>query len=250
MTAKPKAELDARAALALLRAGADPERARHSLRFFKTGPGEYGEGDRFLGLTVPKVRAVLRDHRIDLATACALLDSEWHEARLLAVLAMARLYQRGTESERQAVFRAYLDRASRVNNWDLVDSSAGYVVGPELGGKHRARILRLARSKLVWERRIAMIATFHPIMQGDPTDALLVAELLVDDEHDLIHKAVGWMLRELGERCGIAHLRGFLRVHAATMPRTALRYALEKLEPAERKRWMGMAASTVKPARR
>lgn len=226
-------------ALRRLRAFADPVRAEHAARYFKSGPGEYAEGDRFLGVTVPDTRRVLRESTIHLPTAVALLESEWHEARLLAVLAMVRLYQKGTPIERRRVHAAYLGHTRRIDNWDLVDSSARQIVGPGLCGKGGKSLAKLARSKLLWERRIAAIATFHSIATGDPTDALAVAELLVSDEHDLIHKAVGWLLREVGARCGREHLRGFLRAHAKTMPRTALRYAIEHLDPAERRRWMG-----------
>lgn len=228
----------AREAIARLRARGDPTRVPQAARFFKTGPGEYGEGDRFLGVTVPDTRRVLRETALDLASALTLLQSPWHEARLLAVLAMVRLYERGTPGERRAVLAAYLAHTGRINNWDLVDSSAAQVVGPELCGKGGRALARLARSKVLWERRIAMIATAHAIRDGDPTDALAIAALLVFDEHDLIHKAVGWMLREVGARCGLQHLRRFLRAHAKTMPRTALRYAIEHLAPAERRRWM------------
>jgi 3-methyladenine DNA glycosylase AlkD len=241
---KAKLALDARAALAALRALATPERARASAWYFKTGPGEYGEGDRFLGVTVPATRGVLRGRTMTLREACTLLESEWHEARLLALLALVELYQKGTASERKAVFRAYMARRKRIDNWDLVDSSAPQIVGAELCGKRRAELVRWTRSKRLWERRIAMLATLHTIRQGDPTDGLAIAELLLHDEHDLIHKAVGWMLREIGERCSLGHLRAFLNAHAGTMPRTALRYAIEKLDPAERKRWMTMAAKT------
>lgn len=228
----------AREALSRLRAFADPVRAAHAQRYFKTGPGEYAEGDRFLGVTVPNTRRVLRESAIDLENAVTLLESKWHEARLLAVLAMVRLYQTGTPEARRDVFAAYLRHTRRIDNWDLVDSSASQIVGPELCGKGGKALAKLARSKLVWERRIAAIATFHALREGDPTDSLVIAELLVDDEHDLIHKAVGWMLREMDQRCGREHLRRFLGKHAKTMPRTALRYAIEKLDPAERKRWM------------
>ena len=234
----------AREALSRLRALADPVRAAHAQRYFKTGPGEYAEGDRFLGVTVPNTRRVLRESTIDLETAVTLLESEWHEARLLAVLAMVRLYQKGTPEARRKVFDAYLLHTRTIDNWDLVDSSASQIVGPELCGKGGKALAKLARSKLVWERRIAAIATFHALRSGDPSDSLAIAELLVDDDHDLIHKAVGWMLRELDQRCGRDHLRDFLRVHSKTMPRTMLRYAIEHLPPAERKRWMERAPIT------
>ena len=208
------------------------------MRFFKCGPGEYREGDCFLGISVPDTRALLKRTELDLGACVSLLESEWHEARLLALLGMVRLYQKGTTATKRAVFTAYLKHAPRINNWDLVDCSAEYVVGPELCGKDGKALAKLARSKLLWERRIAMIATLHAIKAGACEDAFRIATLLLQDDEDLIHKAVGWMLREVGKRCSKDELRGFLRQHAKTMPRTALRYAIEHLDPAERAKWM------------
>lgn len=225
-----------------LRAFASPERAKHNLRFFKTGPGEYGEGDRFLGLSLPQIREVLRRGPIDREECLKLLDSPWHEARLVGVLGLVRLSHKGTPADREEIAAAYLARSARVNNWDLVDASAAQVVGPVFCEGRVKELERLARSKLLWDRRIAMIATFHATRRGDPKPALRIAKILLGDREDLIHKAVGWMLREVGQRVGLAPLREFLDRHAATMPRTALRYAIEKLSPAERARFMARRA--------
>ena len=204
----------------------DPERARHSLRFFMTGPGEYGEGDRFLGLDVPAVRRVARElDAIESAEIAKLLDSPWHEARLVALIILTK---------RDDALPLYLAKTNRVNNWDLVDASA-----PAIVGKHgnRRLLVKLARSKSLWERRIAIVATLHSIRQNRFDDTLRVAEILLGDEHDLIHKACGWMLREVGKRdAGV--LRAFLERHAPRMPRTMLRYAIERFETHERNTWL------------
>lgn len=220
-----------------LRELANRERAAHSLRFFKTRPGQYGEGDRFLGLTVPEMRRVVREFReLPLAAADALLASPWHEERLVALLILVEQYRR-TPAARSAIYRLYLGRTGRINNWDLVDASAAHVVGTHLETRSRKPLYRLARSTSLWERRIAIIATQHFIRRDDFADTLAIARLLLHDEHDLIHKATGWMLREVGKRDERA-LRGFLDEHAAKMPRTMLRYAIERFRPALRRRYL------------
>lgn len=217
---------------------AEPEIARHSARFFKSGKGEYGEGDRFLGIRVPVIRKQVRRYRqAGLRSVLALLKSPYHEERLLAVLMLVDRYQRGSADERRKVFDAYLGHREWVNNWDLVDSSAHLIVGPELERGSRSLLYELAGSTRLWDRRIAMMSTFHFIRGNDYTDALKLAAVLRDDEHDLIHKAVGWMLREIGNRDGGAERR-FLARHHARMPRTMLRYAIEKFPEAERKAWL------------
>jgi 3-methyladenine DNA glycosylase AlkD len=227
-----------------VRALADPERAASTARFFKTGHGEYGEGDQFAGLTLPQVRALARKHKdLSVDHAFELLRSPIHEERSLALLILVRQYQRRDHATRDRIYRLYLDNTAYVNNWDLVDGSAEHIVGPQLDGQPKDVLDNLAASDSVWERRIAMLATFHYIKQGDPAPALHIAEALLQDKHDLIHKAVGWMLREVGKRCGHEHLTRFLDAHAATMPRTALRYALEHFPPDERKRYMGVKAA-------
>ncbi|MFI5279885.1 MAG: DNA alkylation repair protein [Gemmatimonadales bacterium] len=217
---------------------ANPVRAKHSQRFFKTGPGEYGHGDRFLGLSVPQVRALESKHRsASLTTLTRLLRSKWHEERLLALIILVRQYRSAGASEREAIFRLYLRSTDYINNWDLVDCSAWQIVGAHLAGGGRARLVRLARSKSLWERRIAIIATAYYINHGEFGDTLKMARILRDDPHDLIHKAVGWMLREVGKRDRAVEEK-FLRQHAARMPRTMLRYAIEKFPQALRRRYL------------
>ena len=221
-----------------LRKVATAERARINQWFFKTGPGEYGHGDRFLGVTVPQLRAIARSHRdLPLKAVLELLTSRWHEERLLALLILVRQYSRGDGRTRQMIYQAYLRHTRWINNWDLVDSSAAHIVGTHLETRDRSALRRLARSKSLWERRIAMIATYHYIRQGEFADTLAIARLLVGDRHDLIHKAVGWMLREVGNRNRAAEER-FLRAHAHSMPRTMLRYAVEKFPESLRMRYL------------
>jgi 3-methyladenine DNA glycosylase AlkD len=216
----------------------DPEHARFVAGYFRTGPGEYGHGDRFLGIRVPALRALVREYRgVSLDAAAGLLRSEWHEARLLALLLLADGYKRGDADARDAIYRLYLENLDRVNNWDLVDLSAPGIVGAHLGKGDRSLLDELARSEVLWERRIAIIATQHFIRKGDFSTTLRIAEVLVDDRHDLIHKAVGWMLREVGDRDRAAE-EAFLRRHHRTMPRTMLRYAIEKFPPDLRQRYL------------
>ena len=216
----------------------DPEDARFVQRYFRGGPGEYGEGDRFLGIRAPALRALAREYRgLPLEQVETLLRSGWHEARLLALLLMADAYPRADEAGREALYRTYLANTRFINNWDLVDSSAPHVVGAHLAERDRSVLDRLARSESLWERRIAILATQHFIRRGDFATTLHVAELLVDDPHDLIHKAVGWMLREVGNRDRAAE-EAFLRRHHRTMPRTMLRYAIEKFPPDLRQRYL------------
>jgi 3-methyladenine DNA glycosylase AlkD len=220
-----------------VRRAASRERADASRRFFKTGPGEYGEGDCFLGVTVPELRKAASRHQdLPLGAVIALLKSRWHEERLLALLILVRQYERGDGGTRRAIHRLYLRSTRSINNWDLVDCSAAQIVGAHLAG-NRTLLTRLARSRSLWERRIAMIATYHYIKQGDFKDAMTIAALLLDDDHDLIHKAVGWMLREIGKRDRHAEER-FLRKHAARMPRTMLRYAIERFPETHRRRYL------------
>ena len=215
-----------------------PARAKNSLRFFRTGPGEYGEGDKFLGLTVPEIRAIARRYRtLDHDAVVELLQSPWHEERLVALVLLVDAYKRGNKSERDRIYRAYLANTNRVNNWDLVDSSAGAIVGGHLDATQISLLERLARSKDLWERRIAIVATFHFIKQNEFAPTLRIAEMLLGDSHDLIHKAVGWMLREVGKKDRKA-LDMFLSKHYRTMPRTALRYAIERHPEAIRKRYL------------
>ena len=221
-----------------LRAAADPSRAALLQRFFKTGPGEYAEGDRFLGLTVPQVRAIAAKHQsLPLVDLEALLASPWHEERLLALITLVRQYAHGTAAQRNAIYRLYRRNTGRINNWDLVDCSAGSIVGAHLAGRDRRVLEQLARSPLLWERRIAIVSTFFYIRHGELRPTLRLAELLLDDEHDLIHKAVGWMLREVGKQDRAA-LQRFLNAHAPRMPRTMLRYAVERFPERLRQRYL------------
>ena len=217
----------------------NPTQAAVLRRFFKTGPGEYGAGDEFWGLKVPQVRAVLAQFpEVSRATAGELLDSPVHEIRLCGALALVRAYAQGGPDERAAVFDFYLSRSARINNWDLVDASAPGIVGRHLPpGGGRRTLGRLVKSHNLWERRIAMVATLEHIRAGNLENTFWLAEQLLDDPEDLLHKATGWMLREAGKRDAAA-LREFLSRQAARMPRTALRYAIEKFPPAERKRWL------------
>ena len=214
------------------------QRAESNKWFFKTAPGEYGAGDRFLGVTVPQLRVLAREYRdMPMKYIVTLLRSPWHEERLLALLILVGQYVRGDAHARQDIHQLYLRNTASINNWDLVDSSAAQIVGAHLESRDRRVLRRLARSTSVWERRMAMIATYHYIRQRDFKDALAIAALLRRDEHDLIHKAVGWMLREIGKRDRATEER-FLRKHARRMPRTMLRYAVEKFPPSLRRKYM------------
>lgn len=218
---------------------ADPKKARILSRFFKTGPGEYGEGDRFLGVVVPKIRAVVKGHReASREDVLELLDSPYHEERLAALLILVEQYRRGDAARRRDIFDLYLARTSRINNWDLVDLTAPHIVGEQLHGKDSRLLVRLAGSGSLWERRIAVMATHCFIRRGESREALRLAELLLRDPQDLIHKAVGWTLREVGKRCSRQEECGFLDRHAAVMPRTMLRYALEHFPPRLKMRYM------------
>jgi 3-methyladenine DNA glycosylase AlkD len=219
---------------------ARPERAKSNSWFFKTAPGEYAAGDKFLGVTVPQLRVLAREYRdMPMKYSVTLLRSPWHEERLLALLILVGQYVRGDARMRQAIHQLYLRNTGSINNWDLVDSSAAQIVGAHLESRDRRVLRRLARSKSVWERRMAMIATYHYIRRRDFKDALAIAALLRRDEHDLIHKAVGWMLREIGKRDRAAEER-FLRTHARRMPRTMLRYAVERFPPRLRRKYLSM----------
>jgi 3-methyladenine DNA glycosylase AlkD len=237
-TKSAEASLQASDARRLLRVHADPVKAVGLQRFFKTGPGEYAEGDRFLGVMVPQTRLVARTCA-DLSPQSirSLIQSPFHEERLLGLLILTRQYQRGTSDRREALFRLYLQSRKWINNWDLVDSSAPYVVGPHLERSERKLLSRLAASKHLWDRRIAVLATFHFIRNGDFSDALMLCERLLADREDLMHKACGWMLREIGNRDRRV-LERFLTRHAPTMPRTMLRYAVERLPKSSRRRFM------------
>ena len=214
------------------------EIAAASQRFFKTGPGEYGEGDRFLGIRVPDLRAVARAQRaLPLDDLVEHVRSEWHEERLLALLILVEQHRRGTAEARERIHRMYLEHARYVNNWDLADTSAEHLVGPHVDPDDPTLLDRLAGSDSVWERRIAMMATFHWTKKGVVDPALRIADRLLGDPHDLIHKAVGWMVREVGKR-DPQRFEAFLAVRSRRMPRTMLRYAIERLPEARRQRYL------------
>ena len=222
-----------------LRSFADAKKAAFFPSFFKTGKGEYGEGDTFLGVTVPDTRRVAKKHAdLSFRELDALLASAWHEDRLLALIVLSNQFERANESERKKIVDFYLAHTDRINNWDLVDTSASRILGSYLLDKDTKVLDRLAKSKSLWERRIAMIATLAFTVEGDPMPALRIAERLLNDDHDLMHKAVGWMLREVGKRCSEADLTGFLEKHMRDMPRTTLRYAIERFPEARRKGYL------------
>ena len=210
--------------------------------FFKTDAGGYGEGDQFLGLTVPQTRSIAKRYRgTSLADSMKLLKSPWHEERLLALYFMVDLFKRGDEKTKAQVYNAYMKNTKYVNNWDLVDSSAHLITGPFLEKRPRKILYEFAKSKDLWKRRIAVVATFHFIRQKDFKDILALSKLLLKDDQDLMHKATGWMLREMGKR-ELAPLHQFLRRHAWEMPRTMLRYSIEKLPINERQFYMKQKA--------
>ena len=203
--------------------------------FFKTGKGQYGEGDRFMGITVPLTRGVARRYKdAPLATAVDLLQSEWHEARLCGLLIMVEQMKKARGDGARVIFETYLANTRRINNWDLVDLSAPQIVGGYLKDKPRDILYRLAASSLLWDNRIAIVSTFAFIKAKDLDDTFRLALLLMNHTHDLMHKAVGWMLREAGKR-DMARLRAFVYGHVHQMPRTMLRYAIEKFPEDERR---------------
>ncbi len=215
-----------------------PEEAVHLQRFFKTGKGEYGEGDLFRGIRVPELRKVAKEAEgTPFDELEKLLHSKFHEDRVLAVIMLAGAFEAGGPAERERVFKLYLANAAYVNNWDLVDISAPQIVGGHLFDKDRSLLDRLAKSPLLWERRIAIVSTLFFIRRRQLDDALRISAALLGDGHDLIHKAVGWMLREAGKR-DLAPLEAFLERHGSAMPRTALRYAIERFPEPKRKAWL------------
>jgi 3-methyladenine DNA glycosylase AlkD len=217
---------------------ANPADAKFLQGFFKTGPGQYGEGDKFLGLRVPALRRLARNYaELSRDDVLRMLASPWHEERLLALVIMVDAYESGDAAERRLVHADYLANTRYINNWDLVDASAGGIVGAHLEAGNISLLARLARSKDMWERRIAIVSTFYFIKRGELGPTLIIAELLLHDSHDLIHKAVGWMLREVGKRDRKV-LDGFLREHYHGMPRTMLRYAIERHPEDVRKKYL------------
>jgi 3-methyladenine DNA glycosylase AlkD len=234
MTSKTDKPITAAAAVAALQRVADPMAAASSLRFFKAG--SLGAGDYFIGVTTPRLRALERDYRgMPLAEIDRLLDSAILEARTLALMIMGTQYKKGAGVERAAIFELYLRRLNRVNNWALVDGSAPYIVGPHLRNGDRSLLGELAASPILWRRRVAILSTLAFIRAGELQPTLDLCDRLIGDSEDLMHKACGWMLREVGKR-DLAVLERWLDDRAPRMPRTALRYAIERMTP-ERRRY-------------
>lgn len=205
-------------------------------RFFKTQKGEYGEGDLFLGLTVPQVREIAKKFKdIELSQLSNFIFSKFHEERQACLFILVEKFERGDEKEKNKIFDFYIKNRRGINNWDLVDLTAPKIVGAWLDGKDKNLLYKFARSKDLWEKRIAILSTFYYIKKRDCKDALRIAEILKNDKHDLIHKAVGWMLREIGKSCGRETEEIFLRKNFKIMPRTMLRYAIEKFPEKIRK---------------
>ncbi len=214
------------------------ETAKRSKSFFKTGKGEYGFGDIFLGIRVPVLRKAVKSfNKISLDTAEQLLHSKYHEIRLFALLLLVDRFNKATADEQKRIYKLYLNNTKYINNWDLVDSSAHYIVGAYLSDKNKDILYRLTQSDSLWERRVAVISTFYFIKNNDFKDATIIIEDLLDDQEDLIHKAAGWMLREIGKR-DHAEEALFLECHYHRMPRTTLRYAVERFDEEERQMWL------------
>ncbi len=221
-----------------LRQLANKKIAEHSQRFFKTGRGQYGEGDRFLGIRVPALRKMARQHReISVEEASRLLKSHFHEERLLALFLLVALFENADDEGRKAICTLYLENTRYVNNWDLVDCSAEHIVGAYLRGVDKQPLYDLAVSDSLWERRISIMATFDFIKRNEFADTLRIAKILLKDKEDLIHKAVGWMLREIGKRDVEAEEK-FLKRYYRQMPRTMLRYAMERFPTPKRQKYL------------
>ena len=216
----------------------NPEKAEILSRFFKTGKGQYGEGDIFLGITVPEQRKVAKQYpELPLTDLKKLLSNKIHEYRLISSLILIIKYRKADALGKREIFNFYLKNRKNINNWDLVDLSAAYIVGNYLLEKDKSILYKLARSNNVWERRIAIMSTFEFIKNGEFEDTLKISELLINDKHDLIHKAVGWMLRETGKRHMLTEEK-FLKKHYKKMPRTMLRYAIERFPECKRQSYL------------
>ena len=203
-------------------------------RFFKAGKGEYGEGDRFLGVTVPNIRAIAKLHKdVSIEEIRKLIQSEWHEVRLCALIIMVEKSKKKDEALRKELFNLYLSQTERINNWDLVDLSCRFIIGEYLLDKSRDILYQLAQSPLLWDNRIAIVSTYAFIRKGQLEDTYALSDLMMQHPHDLMHKAIGWMLREAGKR-NPERLYDYVMSYRADMPRTMLRYAIEKFSPKER----------------
>ena len=230
--------MDARTIQSKLKGLANKKNSEVAQRFFKTGPGEYGEGDIFLGIRVPVLRELAKEYQtITVKEAEHLLKSPIHEERLLALFILIRIYSKAEEIIKKAIYELYLKNTKFINNWDLVDSSAEYIVGDFLLDKGKNPLYQLARSKNLWERRISIMSTFCFIKRRQYSETLKVAKTLLNDKEDLIHKAVGWMLREVGKR-NLSLEEEFLKEHYKEMPHTMLRYAIEKFPETKRQGYL------------
>lgn len=230
-----------------LRKYANKKKAKVLRGFFKTGPGEYAAGDIFLGVQVPYIRQVcVKFQDLSVKDLLKLLKSPIHEERLLAVFILIRKYAKADGQGKKRLFNLYLKHAKFINNWDLVDLSAPHIVGAFLVDKNKQPLYKLAKSNLLWERRISILATFYFLKNKKFKETLKIAKLLISDQHDLIHKAVGWMLRELGKR-NLRAEESFLDKYCAVMPRTMLRYAIEKFPKRKRNRYLGYPRALKKP---
>ncbi|MCA9488012.1 MAG: DNA alkylation repair protein [Nanoarchaeota archaeon] len=217
---------------------ASPEKAKLYQRFFKTGKGEYGEGDKFIGLTMPEQRAIAKDYlNLSLPKIQELLKNKIHEYRMTGLVILVNKYKKANEKDREEIFNFYLNNAKNINNWDLVDVTCPKIMGNFLLDKNKKILYTLVHSENLWEKRIAIISTMAFIDNGEFEDTLAISELLLKDKHDLIHKAVGWMLREVGKK-DESVLKKFLREHYKDLPRTTLRYSIERFPEKERKKWL------------
>lgn len=211
------------------------DKAEHLSYFFKTGKGQYGEGDLFLGISVPRTREIAKDYvHLDLKEISKLLENKYHEIRLAGLLILVKKYQKAKEGEQKEIFNFYLKNYKHINNWDLVDLSAYHIVGDYLINKDKKILEKLARSKNLWQKRIAVVSTFAFIRKGEHLPTFKIVEILIKDKNDLIHKACGWMLREVGKRVSEEELKKLLDKWGTKMPRTMLRYSIEKFPKKER----------------
>ncbi len=222
-----------------LKGFSSPQKAKILARFFKTGKGEYGEGDIFIGVVVPNIRNISKKYNaVNLGEIEELLHSKIHEERLCALLILIEKFRKGDKKTKEQIYKLYLKNTKYINNWDLVDLSAQHIVGEFLHNKSKSVLYKLAKSKKLWERRISILATFNYIYKNQCKETLKIAEILLKDEHDLICKAVGWMLREVGKRCSQEILENFLKKHHRQMPRIMLRYAIERFPEKKRKLYL------------
>ena len=221
-----------------LRQLSNKEIAEHSQRFFKTGEGQYGQGDKFLGIRVPLLRKIAKKYsQISIDESVQLLKSQFHEERLLSLIMLVAIFKKADNEDKKTIYTVYLDNTSFINNWDLVDCSAEHIVGAYLRKADKQPIHNLAKSDFLWERRISIMSTFHFIKYNEFVDSLRISKILLHDEEDLIHKAVGWMLREIG-KLDIEAEEGFLRKYYTEMPRTMLRYSIEKFPQNKREKYL------------